>query len=141
MVGTVRDYMVSEVETLSPDDSMYAAVLLERKYRIRHIPIVEQGVLVGIVTDRDLKRALPSPLSGGDQESFERITHETTVGQLMTRSPLTISPEAPLSDAVRTVCEKRFGALPVVEGGKLVGIITETDMLRAFLKTLDGAAR
>ena len=137
MVGTVRQYMVSDVETLAPDDSMEAALILERRHRIRHIPIVENGVLVGIVTDRDLKRAMPSPLSGTDQQTFEHVARTTLVGQIMTRSPSTISPDAPLSDAVRIVCEQKFGALPVVEAGKLIGIITETDMLRALLTILD----
>jgi CBS domain-containing protein len=137
IVGTVRDYMVSDVETLAPSDTMDAALLLERKFKIRHIPIVEGQVLVGIVTDRDLKRAMPSPLTGADQDTFERVARETLMSQLMTRSPLTISPDAPLREAVQILCEKKFGALPVVEGGALIGIITETDMLRVFLKILD----
>ncbi len=137
MVGTVRDYMISDVETLTPEDSMESAIVLERRCRIRHIPIVESGTLVGIVTDRDLKRAAPSPLTGTDQQEYERVTRGTPVRQIMTRSPMTISPDAPLKDAVRILCEKKFGALPVVEAGALIGIITETDMLRAFLKILE----
>ena len=137
MLGTVRDYMISEPETLTPEDSMEAAVILGRRMKIRHIPIVEDGALVGIVTDRDLKRASPSPLTGADQETYERVTRTTMVRQIMTRSPATISPDAPLRDAVRIMCDKKFGALPVVEAGILIGIITETDVLRAFLKILD----
>jgi acetoin utilization protein AcuB len=129
--------MVAGVETLTPDDSMSAALLLERRLKIRHIPIVEDGKLVGILTDRDLKRMLPSPLTGTDQETFERLAGETQVRQIMTRSPTTISPDAPLKEAVRVLYQKKFGALPVVEGDQLVGIITETDMLRAFLAILD----
>ena len=138
MIGTVRDYMISEVETLAPDDSMEMAVMLERRCRIRHIPIVEGGALVGIVTDRDLKRAMPSPLTGTDQQTYDRVAAGTHVRQIMTRSPVTIAPDAPLKDAVRILCEEKFGALPVVEAGKLVGILTETDVLRAFLRILDG---
>jgi CBS domain-containing protein len=134
---TVRDYMVSEVETLAPDDSLETAVMLERRFRIRHIPIVENGELVGMVTDRDLKRALPSPVTGSDQETFERVVQTTLLRQIMTRSPTTISPAAPLREAVQIMCDKKFGAIPVVEKGKLVGIITEVDMLRAFLRLLD----
>ena len=137
MVGTVRDYMVSEVETLAPDDSLETAVMLERRFRIRHIPILENGELVGMVTDRDLKRALPSPVSGTDQQTFERVVQTTRLGQIMTRSPMTISPAAPLRDAVQILCEQKFGAIPVVENGKLVGIITGVDVLRAFLALLD----
>ena len=138
---SVRDYMATDLVTLTPDDSMEAAVLLERQRRIRHIPIVDGGTLVGIVTDRDLKRAMPSPLAGADQQSYERVSETTRVSRIMTRSPVTISPDAPLSDAVRILCEKKFGALPVVDSGRLVGIITETDMLRAFLQVLEGTPR
>ena len=134
---TVRDYMVSEVETLAPDDSLETAVMLERRFRIRHIPIVEKGELVGMVTDRDLKRALPSPVTGSDQQTFERVVQTTLLRQIMTRSPTTISPTAPLREAVQILCDKKFGAIPVVEKGKLVGIITGVDMLRALLSLLD----
>src|SRR5215831_13792100 len=98
MVGTVGDYMVSEVETLTPEDSLETAVMLERRLRIRHIPILEDGELVGMVTDRDLKRALPSPMTGTDQQTFERVVQTTRVRQIMTRSPTTIPPAAPLRD-------------------------------------------
>jgi acetoin utilization protein AcuB len=138
MTITVRDYMISEVETLAPDDSLETAVMLERRLRIRHIPIMENGELVGMVTDRDLKRALPSPV-GTDQQTFDRIVQTTQLRQIMTRSPMTISPSAPLRDAVQILCEKKFGAVPVMENGKLVGIITGVDMLRAFLLFLDKA--
>jgi len=137
MTATVRDYMVSDVETLGPDDSLETAVMLERRFRIRHIPIIENGELVGIVTDHDLKRALPSPVTGSDQQTFEHVVQTTRLQQIMTRSPMTISPAAPLRDAVQILCEKKFGALPVVEQGKLVGIISGVDMLRAFLAFLD----
>jgi CBS domain-containing protein len=89
------------------------------------------------VTDRDLKRALPSPVTGSDQQTFERVVQTTLLRQIMTRSPTTISPAAPLREAVQILCDKKFGAIPVVEKGKLVGIITGVDMLRAFLTLLD----
>jgi len=139
MTDTVRTYMVSEVETLTPDDSLETAVMLERRFRIRHIPIIENGELVGMVTDHDLKRAMPSPVTGSDQQTFDRVVQTTLLRQIMTRSPTTISPAAPLRDAVQMLCEKKFGALPVVDQGKLVGIITGIDLLRAFLAFLDKA--
>ena len=134
--GAVRDYMMTKVETLGPDDSLETAVMLEQRFRIRHIPILEHGELVGMVTDHDLKRALPSLLTGMDQQTFERIVQTTQLRQIMTRSPTTISAAAPLREAVQILCEKKFGALPVVENGKLGGIITAIDVLRAFLTML-----
>jgi len=129
--------MSPSVHTLSPDSTLQDAVLLQMRAKLRHIPIVDGTMLVGMVTDRDLKRAMPSVLSGTDRAEYERVMSTTKVGQIMTRSPLTIEPETPLIDALRIVCEKRFGALPVVENGALVGILTQTDLLRAFLAALE----
>jgi len=137
MLSEVRDFMTLKVEALAPDATMEEAVLLAMRRKIRHIPIVEAGKLVGILTDRDIKKAMPSLLTGVDQEEYRRILSATRVSQIMTRSPTTTTPDAPLREVVRTLCDKKFGALPVVEGGRVVGIITETDLLRAFLKVLE----
>jgi acetoin utilization protein AcuB len=75
-------------------------------------------------------------LTGTDREEYERVVKTTTVAQIMTKSPMTITPDAPLKDAVKVMVERKFGALPVVDGMKLVGIITQTDALRAFLTLL-----
>ena len=137
MRARVRDYMTSEVETLAPENTLMEALRLEMQLRIRHIPVVDKGELVGILTDRDLKRATPSVLSDGDRADQNRVMTQTKVGQIMTRSPQVIEPDAPLYDAVETMANKKYGALPVVDGGKLAGIITETDLLRAFLSVLE----
>ena len=137
MFTKVRECMISNVETLGPESTMEEAVQLEMRRKIRHIPVLEDGKLVGILTDRDLKRAMPSLLTGNDREVHERVLKGTLVSQLMTKSPTTVAPDLPLRDAVRILVEKKFGALPVVEGGRLVGIITEIDLLRAYLKILD----
>jgi acetoin utilization protein AcuB len=140
MVRRVRQYMTAQVITLSPDSTMEEAVLLEVKRRIRHIPIVDKGQLVGIVTDRDIKRAMPSLLTGTDRDMHERVTKNTRIAQIMTRSPLTIAPDLPLRQAVTLLQERRIGALPVVEKNRLVGILTESDCLRALAEMLAGEA-
>lgn len=137
MLSKVRDFMTPNVETLGPDSTMEEAVMLEMRRRIRHIPILDHGKLVGILTDRDLKRAMPSLLTGTDRDVHERVLKTTRVAQIMTKSPATVTPDAALREAVRILVEKKFGALPVVEHGVLVGILTETDVLRAFLRHLD----
>lgn len=134
MKRTVREFMSTKLETLSPEDTLKDAVTLEALRKIRHIPVLEGDKLVGIVTDRDLKRAMPSLLSNLDRAEYERVMSTTSVGQIMTKSPQTITPETTLEEAARLVLEKRYGALPVVQNGKLVGIISQTDMLRAFLR-------
>ena len=137
MMSRVREFMTTSLVTLEPESFMEEAILLEMRRKIRHIPIVDNGKLVGIVTDRDIKRAMPSLLTGTDRETHERVMKGTKVSQIMTKSPLTTSPDTPLKDAVKVLCDRKFGALPVVQGGAVVGILTETDLLRAFLKVLD----
>lgn len=133
MTPVVRHAMTSPVETLPPDATMEDGILLEMRRRVRHIPIVEDGNLVGIVTDRDLKRATPSVLSGVDREEYERVVRGTPLSRVMTRDPVTVTPETPLREAVGIMVERKYGSLPVLDGdGRLVGILTESDALRAF---------
>lgn len=133
MQPVVRHAMTSPVETLPPDATMEDGILLEMRRRLRHIPIVEDGKLLGIVTDRDLKRATPSVLSGVDREEYERVVRGTPLSRVMTRDPVTVTPETPLREAVGIMVERKYGSLPVLDGdGRLVGILTESDALRAF---------
>jgi len=137
MKEPVRSFMSTEVATLAPHDTLQTAVMLEMRHHIRHIPILENGSLIGVVTDRDLKRAMPSLLSGIDRDTYERVMTTTTVGQIMTKSPTTIGPDDDLVAALTILTERKFGGLPVVEGDRLVGILTETDLLRAFRTLLE----
>lgn len=137
MLPTVRQLMTANPETLPPTATMQEAIELEMRRRIRHIPVVEDGALVGIVTDRDLKRATPSVLSGVDRAEYERVVAETPLGRVMTRDPMTVSPDTSLRAAVQVFVERKYGALPVVEDGRLVGILTESDVMRAFVALLD----
>lgn len=132
----VEALMTREVRTLKEDDALRDAIALMQRHRIRHIPVTEDDRIVGIVTDRDLKRATPSLLSGINQEKYDKVLVETRVGQVMTRNPYTVTPSMPLKDAAKIFVDRKFGALPVVEEGRLVGIITGIDMLRAFYETL-----
>jgi acetoin utilization protein AcuB len=103
--------------------------------RIRHLPVVEGDRLVGIVTDRDLRTALPSPLQKEGPAAWE-VLSGTRVGEVMTKEVISAIPEMPMEDAAEIMLTRRIGALPVVHQGKLVGIITVTDVLRAFAETL-----
>ena len=129
---TVDQFMTREVETLTEEGTLREAIVLFQKHRIRHLPIVRGRSIVGIVTDRDLKRASPSLLSGVSQPEFDRVLNETRLAQVMTRNPFTVTPSTRLKDAVKILLDNKYSCLPVVEGDKLVGIITETDLLRAF---------
>src|SRR6202165_80662 len=128
----IAEVMSRSVVTLTPEQTLRDAVELLRSKHIRHLPVVEDSKLIGIVTDRDVKRATPSLLSGVDREEYDRVLDETKIGQIMTREPTTITPETALKAAVKIFIDHKVGALPVVSDGLLVGIITEIDLLRVF---------
>ena len=128
----MEDVMTRDVLTLAPSDSLRSAVATVQRNRIRHIPIVEDSRLVGIVTDRDIKRATPSVHGGASQEDFNRALDELTLAQVMTRDPLCVHPNTSVKDAVSLLIDRKYGALPVVEGEKLVGIVSDIDLLRVL---------
>ena len=134
---TVEERMIRQVVTLTESASLREALALLQRHRIRHIPVVENGRLVGILTDRDVKRATPSLLSGISQEDYDRVLVQTHVSQVMTRNPFSVTPSTSLKDATKLLAERKYGALPVVEGDRLVGILTNTDLLRAFYESLE----
>jgi len=91
------------------------------------------GKLIGLVSDRDLRRAAPSPLFA-DHEKAAGQLDATTIERIMIRSPATITPQQRLQDAMKLMVEKKYGALPVIDGVKLVGIITPIDVMKSWLK-------
>lgn len=134
---TVQDFMTSNVLTLREGDTLRSAVELELVRRIRHIPVLnDRGGLVGIVTDRDIKRALPSPLSAPTPEEYESILDATPVARVMTREPYTVAPETPIADAVGKMLDHKVGGFPVVKDGVLMGMFTQSDALRGYLQIL-----
>lgn len=125
----VGDRMVREVVTLEETQTLREAIVALQKHRIRHVPVLREGLLSGILTDRDLLRATPSPYMGADMATYERVVDSTRVAQVMTRNPFSVTPETSLKEAVKILRDRKFGALPVVERGRLVGLLTATDML------------
>ena len=104
-----------------------------RDKRIRHMPVVSGQRLVGIVTDRDIRQAAPSPATTLSRGEIAYQMDTTDVKTCMTKDVVSITPDTDLVRAARLLLERRFGCLPVVEGGALVGVVTETDFLPAFL--------
>jgi acetoin utilization protein AcuB len=131
----IVDLMTQEVVTVGPSQMLSDVVEAMRRRKIRHLPVVQDGKLVGIVTDRDVKRALPSVFSG-DQDEYDRVLNETPVDKVMTRDPYTVGPRDEIKDALKVMIERKIGAVPVVNNGALIGIVTDIDYLKAFLKTL-----
>lgn len=135
----IDDVMTRSVVTLTPEQTLRDAVELLRSKRIRQLPVVEEGHLVGIVTDRDVKRATPSLVSGVGRDEYDRTLDATTVSRIMTRDPITVSAHTSLRSAVETFIDKKVGALPVVDTeGQIVGIVTVIDVLRMFRGMLPG---
>lgn len=121
---------------VSEDDSMKKAMDLLKEREIRHLPVVKGEKLVGILSERDIKQASPSPATALEIREIYYLLDRITVKQIMTRRPYTISPSAPIEEAALIMREKKIGCLPVVDGGRLVGILTETDILDAFLDAM-----
>jgi acetoin utilization protein AcuB len=133
----VRDWMTPDPKTVHESDPVKTAIMLVVENRVRHLPVVRGDSLVGIISDRDLKRAMPSIVAGATSEEYQAFMEETPVEQAMTANPISCSPGTDLVDLVREFCQRKVGAIPVVEGGRLVGIVTQTDMMRAFLAVLE----
>ena len=131
----VRSKMTPNVITAAPETSLADALKLTRGNRIRHLPVMQGGALVGLVTDRDLRLAMP-PIWASEVEHAElrNALITKTVGEVMVTNIITTSPITPIEDAARQLYEHRIGCLPVIEEGQLIGIITETDVLRAFVE-------
>lgn len=131
----VRDLMTATPITTGPDTPVIEARQLMLGKRIRHLLITDGPKLAGIVTDRDIRLNLPSPATSLSVWEVNYLLARLTVGSVMTKALVTVSPERDCRDAAVLMLDHRIGALPVVDGGQLVGIITETDLLRAFVKT------
>ena len=134
----VRDFMTSPATILSQDARLLEAAILLRSTGIRHLPVVDGERLVGIVTDRDIQRCAPSLLVGTTQEEYNAVFQDTPLSQVMMREPLFVSPETLLSQAAALLVEYKYGCLPVVEEGRVVGMLTVIDMLTVFRRILLG---
>ena len=133
----VKEWMTPDPKSVEANDPVKTAVMLVVENRIRHLPVVRGDSLVGIISDRDLKQAMPSIVAGATAEEYQAFMEETSVEQVMTADPLACAPDDALVDLVRKFCEKKVGAIPVVEAERLVGIVTQTDMMQAFLTMLE----
>lgn len=126
----VRDVMSSPVTTVPHTARLLEAVLALRSASLRHLPIVDGDKVVGVISDRDVQRYAPSLLAKITPEEYNAIFENTPLERVMTRDPVTVSPDATVREAAEVMHEGKLGCLPVVEDGHLVGIITKADMLR-----------
>ena len=130
----VEQWMNRDVVTVTPEESFRTAMHLIRQKGIRHLPVVEGKRLVGIVTDRDLRQAAPSGATSLSIHELHYVLETLAVREIMTKQVVTVRPDQTVEDAAMLLLGHRIGGLPVVRDGQLVGIITETDILQAFLQ-------
>lgn len=136
----VQDLMTRVPITAPPETTIVDARALMAKARIRHLLVMDGERLSGIVTDRDIRLNLPSPATSLSVWELNYLLVRVTVEQVMTSPVITIHPAREAREAARVMLEHKIGALPVLEGLKLVGIVTETDIVRAFAQSSDLAA-
>ncbi|MGZ4112069.1 MAG: CBS and ACT domain-containing protein [Tumebacillaceae bacterium] len=129
----IESMMVRDVITLAPEATLQEALRLIREKRIRHLPIVRDRLLVGLLSDRDLRDAAPSKLEPGDTLA---LLSNTTCEQLMVRDVITCHPLDFVEDAASQMYRHRVGCLPVVTNGQLVGLITERDILHTLVEMM-----
>jgi CBS domain-containing protein len=128
--GRVRDWMTRAPLAVGPEAPLHQVARLMRQARIRHVVVVEGDRLVGIVSDRDVR--------GLRLEDEPQLGPDTPVRRVMTEEPFVVGPDTPLTEAARALLEQKIGALPVVEEGRPVGILTRADALEALLAALEG---
>lgn len=125
----VTDWMTDAVLAVETFDSIAIARQLMAKHRINQLPVLDNDRLIGIVTDRDIRDAYPTSMMIDRAEEIDRFAEKITVEAVMTHDVFIVRPETPLATAVGLLRRHRIGSLPVLKNGKLVGIITRSDIL------------
>jgi CBS domain-containing protein len=136
----ISEMMQRTVVTASPSTPLAEARRQLLVHRIRHLPVVADGRLVGLVTDRDLREALPSSVTTLSPSEIRQQLQTVSIATCMTQQVVTAAPDDDVVTAVQHLLERQFGCLPVVEHEQLVGIVTEVDFLRGFLAVAAPAA-
>jgi len=132
----VRERMSRPVIFVSPEMPIHDALALFKKEHIRRAPVIKDGKLVGIISEKDLLNASPSPVSSLSIWEMNYLLSKVAVKQVMTKKVLTVTEDTPIEEAARIMADNKIGGLPVMRDGKVVGIITETDLFKVFLELL-----
>jgi acetoin utilization protein AcuB len=132
----VRDIMQAHPISATLETRLPHLLRLLQRRGFRHVPVVDAGKLVGIVSDRDIKQSMISAASMTEGRERERLLDELTAGQIMARAVVTIGPMFGVEEAARLMATRKISALPVTEEDRLVGIVTETDVLQLFVRAM-----
>jgi CBS domain-containing protein len=128
--GTVKEIMMGSPVTLSPEDTLDLVNDIISLGRIRHIPVLDDGRLVGVITERDLMGQAVTAIFGLKQKSKSALLKTYRIQDFMKKKVVTVRPDTPIKDAARLMAEKKIGCVPVLTDGSLVGLVTTTDILR-----------
>jgi CBS domain-containing protein len=131
----VRDWMTATPVTITPRTSLSEAHRLMKQKKVRRLPVVDDGKLVGIVALSDVLEAEPSGATTLSIYELNYLLAELKVDKIMKHNVITVKPDATIRDAASIMLEHKIGGLPVLEDGKLVGIITESDIFRMIVRT------
>lgn len=129
----VSDWMTKKVFTVGLDDYLADAVSLMGEKQIKHVPVLKGGKLKGIVSDRDIKEYCPSKATTLDIYELHYLLAKTKIKEIMRSGVTTTTPDTPVEEAAMTMLDNNIGCLPVLEGGSLVGIISDRDIYRALV--------
>ena len=132
----VGERMSRPVISVSPDAPIHEVLAMFRKEHIRRAPVMKTGKLVGIVSERDLLNASPSSATTLSVWELNYLISKVTVKDVMSRKVITVDQDTPIEEAARIMADKKIGGVPVVSAGKVVGIITETDLFKTFLELM-----
>jgi acetoin utilization protein AcuB len=128
--------MSRPVITVSPEAPINDVLAMFRKEHIRRAPVIKNGKLVGIVSQTDLLNASPSPVTSLSVWEMNYLLSKVTVSRVMSKKVRTVDAGTPIEEAARVMADNKIGGLPVMSAGKLVGIITETDLFKVFLEMM-----
>jgi CBS domain-containing membrane protein len=128
--GVVREIMTGSPVTLKPEDTLDLANNVISLGRIRHIPVVEDGRLVGLLSERDLMGAATTEIFGLKQKRKSALLKTVLIKDVMKKRVITVKPDTPIKDAAQLMADKKVGCVPVVSAGALVGLVTTIDILR-----------
>jgi len=132
----VRKKMKKDLATVTKDERMTVAKKIMKDKNIRHLPVVDGKKLIGLVTNMDIRKAEASPATSLEIRELHYLLDKLTVGEIMTRNVITISPDVSIEEAAILLHDNKIGCLPVVEDGNLVGIISENDIMEILIDVM-----